>query len=157
MPKSTKLVFKAALDTESKEAKVTLTPEPKDVNSIIAYINSIVSTVPPTLLSLGMNLPMMRPVTEEEMALGQYIMVGDDAKLYKARRAIYDALKTAFNTTFDNMFPDVVYKIGCEQYNQETAFEKTPEELELFKKQVEELNEKILDKFTKEVHDSEES
>lgn len=154
-----KYTFKSwcTVDGDKSKCKVKLTPEPETYDDVLTHIGLIMSSVPVTLLRLSLMLPILREATDEELSVGTYIFADEsDSHLYKVRKQLYDSLKSVFIDALDQAFVDVLYVDSCKRQYEELAFDKSEEELEEYKKDIEAVRASVLKALNKTEEDVQE-
>lgn len=141
-----KVTFTA--DINKRKIKVAFSPKLDTDNTgklIQAHFNTVISGFCISLARLMADMPVLRPATQEERDLNVYVFKDGERenKLFLARKQIYDDLSNTFTSLLSEIFPDVEYVEHTRKYQQDFAFDKSPEEVEEYKMQIEKLVNKI--------------
>jgi hypothetical protein len=132
-------------DRTSRKMRVIFTPKLQaDVTTMKEISELINLTLAGTQRSLEIlmgGFDVLRPATDVEREHHVYIFkdAEHDQALYKKRKEIYETFANVFNDTLQMLFPDVLYIDGALKYQQEFCFDKTPEEIEEYKQDIEKI------------------
>ena len=137
-------------DDLSKVLNVSVKFTPKDSKAnFTAHYSNLLTGLTIACMDLYKDMPILRPVTDEERELNIYVFKTDDAtdlehKVYKHRKNLYDQTVAAFNNILTQMFPDILYIDQCKEYQQDKAFEEgNSESFKEYKEQIKELTDEI--------------
>jgi MinD-like ATPase involved in chromosome partitioning or flagellar assembly len=137
-------------DVGKGKLKIKFNPKPTfQEESIGEYLNILLDGVSKGLQHILARIPMMRPPTqlEEENHLYVFANAEEDNKLYNARKYLYMSISEAFNTTLKNLFPDIVFIDSTTEARREAVLQMSQEDAEVYKKEIEQLTEKIKEQF----------
>ena len=142
---------KIILTVKDEEASVEFEPALGNEN-FIHYVNSALNCMPKALLHIFSTLPLLRPASSKEQTVHAYVFNEGDLgetenKLYKYRKQLYDTTVAVFSQLLSTAFPDIEYIEVCKQYQQTYCVEHSPEEVEAYKKELEDVAKYIRENF----------
>ena len=142
---------KIILNVKDNEASVEYEPA-LDATNFNPYINSALNCMPKALLDIFSTVPLLRPASSREQELHAYVFnegdLGDtENKLYKFRKHLYDTTVAVFSQVLSTAFPDIEYIEICKQYQQSYCVDNPKEDVDAYKKDLEELAKYVRENF----------